>query len=237
MPKTARSAPSTLRSSHSILVAGEVGVDRQPGPLPHQRLLPRRPQLVAALGGAAVLPDQGAVDRLAARRVPGDHGLALVGDPDPVELGALDPGVGDRLGGDPPRHLPDLGGVVLDPARPREVLLELRVGAAGDPPLAVEDEAGRAGGPLVDREDHVGDYRSVPDLAAAGQGRGEGAAVGEAHRGAGEGEDGAGETGGRGAGGAEVAAPLAAVGEVAMQAEADALEVAVAVESRPAGSR
>ena len=34
-----------------------------------------------------------------------------------VELGALDPGGGDRLGGDPPRHLPDLAGVVLDPAR------------------------------------------------------------------------------------------------------------------------
>ena len=87
-------------------------------------------------------------------RVPGDDGLALVGDPDRVEVGALDPGVGDRLRGDPPRHLPDLGRVVLDPAGAREVLLELAVGAAGDPALAVEDEAGGAGRPLVDREDH-----------------------------------------------------------------------------------
>ena len=154
MPKTARSTPSTLRSSHSILVAGEVGVDRQAGALAHQRLLPGRPQLVAALGRAAVLPDQGPVHGLARRRIPGDHRLALVGDPDPVELGAVDAGGGDRLGGDPPRHLPDFARVVLDPARPREVLLELGVGAAGDPPLAVEDEAGRAGGPLVDGEDH-----------------------------------------------------------------------------------
>ena len=37
---------------------------------------------VAALGGAAVLPDERPVHRLAARRVPGDDGLALVGDPD-----------------------------------------------------------------------------------------------------------------------------------------------------------
>ena len=109
----------------------EVGVDRQPGALPHQRLVTRRPQLVAAAGGAAVLPDQGAVDRLAAVGVPGDDDLALVGHP-VVELGSLDPGGGDRLAGDPPRHLPDFIGVVLNPAGLREVLLELRVGATGD---------------------------------------------------------------------------------------------------------
>ena len=56
--------------------------------------------------------------------------------PIPSSCAAVDAGGGDRLGGDPPRHRPDLGGVVLDPARPREVLLELRVGAAGDPALA-----------------------------------------------------------------------------------------------------
>ena len=71
-----------------------------------------------------------------------------------VELGPLDAGVDDRLDRDAPGHVPDLGGVVLDPARPREVLLELRVGAAGDPPLRVEDEAGGARRPLVDRQDH-----------------------------------------------------------------------------------
>ncbi len=69
----------------------------EPGPLAHQRLVPRRAQLVAATGGAAVLPDQRPVDRLAALGVPGDDGLALVGDPDRVQLGPLDPGVGDRL--------------------------------------------------------------------------------------------------------------------------------------------
>jgi hypothetical protein len=35
------------------------------------------------------------------------------------------------------------------------VLLELRVGAAGDLSLVVEDEAGRPGRPLVDGEDHL----------------------------------------------------------------------------------
>ena len=36
----------------------------------------------------------------------------------------------------------------------RKVLLELAVGAAGEPRLAVEDEAGGAGGALVDGEYH-----------------------------------------------------------------------------------
>ncbi len=154
VPKTARSGSSALRSQPLDLGPREVGIEHQPGALADQRLVPCRPQLLAALRRATVLPDQGAVDRLPRRRVPGDHGLALVGDPDPVELGPLDPRRGDRLGGDPPRHLPDLPRVVLDPARPRKVLPELRVGTARDPPLAVEDEAGGPGRPLVDREDH-----------------------------------------------------------------------------------
>ena len=164
------------------LGAGEVGVEDEPGALADQRLVPGLAQLVAARRGAAVLPDQRPVQRLARCRVPGDDRLALVGDPDRVELGALDAGVGERLARDPPRHLPDLARVVLDPARPREVLLELRVGAPGDPPLRVEDEAGGPGGPLVDREDHPlarkVDAGEVGELAGAVGEAGERAAAG-----------------------------------------------------------
>src|SRR5690606_7159000 len=143
--------------------AAEVGVDGQPGALAHRPLQPCGAQLLAALGGAAVLPDQRPVQGLAGLRVPGDHGLALVGDADRVEPAALDAGVGERLAGDPPRHLPDLGRVVLDPAGAREVLLELRVGAPGEAAVGVEDEAGAAGRPLVDGEDHFSPGR--PALA------------------------------------------------------------------------
>ena len=66
VPKTARSAPSTLRSSHSILVAGEVGVEDEAGALAHQRLVAGGAQLLAALRRAPVLPDQRPVQRLAA---------------------------------------------------------------------------------------------------------------------------------------------------------------------------
>ena len=53
----------------------------------------------------------------------------------------------------PPRHLPDLARVMLDPAGLRKVLFELRIGASGDPAVAVEDEAGGPGRALVDGED------------------------------------------------------------------------------------
>ena len=50
--------------------------------------------------------------------------------------------------------LPDLLRVVLDPAGAREVLRQLRVAAAANRQLVVDEEARRAGRPLVDGEDH-----------------------------------------------------------------------------------
>ncbi len=143
------------------LGAREVGVDDQPGALPHQRLVPGGLEFVAARRGAAILPDERVMDRVAGRWVPGDHRLALVGDSDRVQVGSLDPRVADRLHTEPSRCLPDLGRVVLDPAGLREVLLELRIGASGDSALAVEDEAGGSGGALVDGED-----QRAPSLSA-----------------------------------------------------------------------
>ena len=135
------------------LRAGEVRVDDQAGSLAHELLVAPLAQLVTASGGAPVLPDQGVVDGLSRPRVPRDDGLALVGDPDAVEIGPLDAGIAERLPGHRARDLPDLGGVVLDPAGPREVLRELRVGPPRDPPLAIEDQAHGAGRALVDCED------------------------------------------------------------------------------------
>src|SRR6202011_810442 len=69
-------------------------------------------------------------------------------------------GVPQRIAGCGLRHLPDLARVVLDPAGPREMLGELAVGPADRLCLLVEDEASRAGGALVDREDH----RDAPNV-------------------------------------------------------------------------
>src|SRR5205814_9846891 len=95
-----------------------------------------------------------AVERLAGGAVPRHHRLALIRYADAGEPRRLLARVLQRLARDAQRHVPDLVRVVLDPAGAREVLLELRVGTARDPALPVEDDAGRARGALVDREDH-----------------------------------------------------------------------------------
>ena len=75
--------------------------------------------------------------------------------PTAVELAGRDAGVVERLAGDGVRDVPDLGGVVLDPAGLREVLRELAVGAPDQLALEVEHQAGRARRPLVDGEQHA----------------------------------------------------------------------------------
>ena len=112
------------------LRGGEVGVDHEPGALAHERLEALRAQLVAARGGAAVLPDDRVVQRRPAALVPRDDRLALVRDADRRERARRDAGGHQRLVGDDARHVPDLRGIVLDPAGLREVLRELAVGAA-----------------------------------------------------------------------------------------------------------
>ena len=87
--------------------------------------------------------------------IPDAHGLALVGDAHRRELPGPQPGVGERLSRDRVRHLPDLAGVVLDPARLGEVLGELAVGPADRLGPLVEHQAGGAGRSLIDREDHL----------------------------------------------------------------------------------
>ena len=83
-PASARArAPGTWSSIQAILRAGEVGVDdagrSARGPASRAR---RALSWSQSVGGAAVLPDDGVVDRLAGRAVPDDGRLALVGDAD-----------------------------------------------------------------------------------------------------------------------------------------------------------
>ena len=67
----------------------------------------------------------------------------------------------ERLTGRREHALPDLLGVVLDPARLRKVLFDLAVATADRLELVVDDEARRPGRPLVDGEEHG---RSMPEF-------------------------------------------------------------------------
>ena len=105
-------------------------------------------ELAAALRRAAVLPDDRGRDRLPGCAVPEQRRLALVRDRDRVD--AVEP----RLRRGSKDALPDLLRVVLDPARPREVLRQLGIAAALNVQILVDDETRRARRALVDREDH-----------------------------------------------------------------------------------
>jgi hypothetical protein len=149
-----------VRAGHVVeqpadLGAAEVGVDDEPGAraqLVGQAVLA---QLRAQRLGAAVLPDDGAVDRHAAGAPPHHRGLALVGDADGRDVGRPQPGRGQRLARHGELRRPDLLGVVLHPAGLRKVLGELALRQRGDAAVAVEDDGARAGGALVEGEQVV----------------------------------------------------------------------------------
>ena len=74
--------PARLREQPLELRRREVGIGRQPGPCAEQ--LER--ELEATLGGPAILPDDRTVDRAATAALPEERRLALVRDPDRLEL-------------------------------------------------------------------------------------------------------------------------------------------------------
>ncbi len=81
-------APAHVVEQPGDLGAGEIGVEQQAGlggDVPARA--PSAFSCCAGVGGAPVLPDDGAVDRLAGRAVPDDRGLALVGDADGGDVG------------------------------------------------------------------------------------------------------------------------------------------------------
>jgi hypothetical protein len=99
------------------------------------------------------------------RAVPGQHGLALVGDADgrngpaPDLVDDLEQGVADGL--------PDLLGVVLDPAGLGVVLGELAVGGHDGPVGPREDgSAAHTGGAGIDRDDATRCRGHVPTVEA-----------------------------------------------------------------------
>ena len=90
------------------LGAREVRVEHEAGGGPHQRQVAGVAQLVAAAGGAPVLPHDGPVQRPAGAAVPGHDGLALVGDADRGDRSRRRRGGGADLAEHVDHGVPDL---------------------------------------------------------------------------------------------------------------------------------
>ena len=132
------------------LGAGEIGIEQQPGLPGDHRFEP-----VGFAGGtelrrAPVLPDDRIVDRLTGFAVPDNGGLTLVGDADGGDVLGIQTGIGERpahrLGG----RAPQVAGVMLDPARCRDLLGELDLGQPANAVALVEHDGARRCRALVD---------------------------------------------------------------------------------------
>ena len=133
--------------------AREIRIEQQPRALGHHRLVPRLAQLRAVLGGAPVLPDDGAVNGLPGMAIP-DHGrLALIGDADGSHIGDIQPRLLDHRAAGARRGRPQIARLMLDPARLREMLVELFLCHGPDPHLRIEQDRAARRGALVDGED------------------------------------------------------------------------------------
>ena len=148
--------PGYVVENPTHLRAAEIRVDHQPGFRLERRRVALRAELVAHLGGPAVLPDDGGVDGLPRPAVPHHGGLALVGDADGRDVAGRDVQAGDGLAGHADLRRPDLVRVVLDPARLRKNLPELPLRNREHAALPVEDDGAGAGRTLIEGEDVFG---------------------------------------------------------------------------------
>jgi hypothetical protein len=139
---------------------GEVRIEGQPGQLP---------QLLRVIGefradrlGAPVLPDQRVGERAAGGRVPGEDGLALVGEAERDDVLA---GLGERAPAGLDHRVVQLARVRLDQAAGEMTRADLGEAGAEDTAFGADDERLGAGGALVDGE-HRPRHRAspVPDV-------------------------------------------------------------------------
>ena len=108
-------------------------------------------ELRAALGGTAILPDDGAGEGLAGVAVPKNYRLALIGDADHVRPHTAGR---DRLARRLKSALENLLRIVLDPAGLRIMLGNLLIATTGDAAVGGDHQCSAAGRSLVDGE-HV----------------------------------------------------------------------------------
>jgi len=119
----------------------EVRRKRQAGLTAEAVLAPVARELVDEAIRARVLPHDRVHHRLARVAIPHDGGLALVRDAQAGDVGRARSGRVERLLHHLLRALPDLVGVVLDPARLRVDLLVLLLRHADHSATVVEDHA------------------------------------------------------------------------------------------------
>ena len=147
-----RARDSSPPSIHAILPAEKYGSRNSPlfslaaGSNPSARIWRQ------IVGGAAVLPDNRAPDGLAARALPQQSRLALIGDADGGDVGGARAGFGDRFARGGEERFPDVFRIVLDPARARKMLREFALREGDRAQIGIEQNRPRRSRALIERE-------------------------------------------------------------------------------------
>ena len=161
-----------VREDPSHLARRIVGREHQTRCVTHQlcHAFARR-KLVTQLAGAGTLPHHGVAQRFARRAVPGNGGLALVGDANTGNVGRIDPGLlhhgtrhGQHVGG-------DLDRIMAHPAGIIDNLAMRAVGTMNQMAALVHQQRLRALRGLIDSDDvfaHVlsHSFRQIKDSLA-----------------------------------------------------------------------
>ena len=130
---------------------GKIRIPDQPGDPPDLRFGGFQP--AAEIGGAAILPNNGPMDRFSGPAVPQERCLALVGNSDGGNLRKPNPPLLKPFSDDVQYRTPKVGRVMLHPAGLWEILMDFSVGLRNDSAVPVEENGARAGRSLVNRED------------------------------------------------------------------------------------
>ena len=136
----------------SELGAGEIRIEQKSGPGREQALAAAGFEPFAKFGGAAILPDDRAVDGAAAGAVPQQRGFALIGDADGGDLARGGAGAAQRAAAGRKRRRPQVFGVVLDLAVGREMLRKLLLRKRRDRGVGAKQNGARGRRALVDRQ-------------------------------------------------------------------------------------
>ena len=147
------------------LGAGKIGIDDQAGLGRDRWLVALVLQPRAEIGGAAVLPDDGAMNRQAGGAIPYHRRFALVGDADRGDILRRETSFLQRVAADGDGRVPDVLRVVLDPAGGRKMLRKFLLRDRRDRKVGAKHHGARGRGALIDGQ-HEGHWRSSHHLVA-----------------------------------------------------------------------
>ena len=130
--------------------AGKIGIDDQAGSGRDRRLVALVFQFRTDVGGATILPDDGAMNGLAGGAIPDHRRLALVGDANSCNVPGGEVSFFQRVAARRNGRIPDVLRIVLDPAGRRKMLRKFLLCEAGDREVGAKHHGARGRGALID---------------------------------------------------------------------------------------